>query len=367
MTEHLVNRRTELRQLHSWLANRPSEPLVVLGPGGIGKTSLLRTFARRVIEQKRDPRGVVFADLYDRPEADNVDKAVRGAPSGALLLVDGAEIVPPRELVDTVERVRLRSPDLAVLVAGRQTPNELWPAMHLEGLDEAAAALLIRRRADVSGTDAARLARASQGFPLVASLLAVYAERESVDDVLARLGQQRFDGIVPLAADSALGDAVGGDDASPAEREIEVRVSAVNDALIKHLARHPALLYQLRPRQLEELMAELYAREGFEVELTQPTHDGGVDLYLVRHTPFGKLLTVVDTKRNRSDRVVGVGVVRQMLGVVEAKRASAGVVATTSFFSPEAHRLQQTIPFRLGLQDYFDLQTMLRDASARQA
>lgn len=62
-------------------------------------------------------------------------------------------------------------------------------------------------------------------------------------------------------------------------REVEVRVQAIADELIRWLARRPELLYQLRPRQLEELMAELYEREGFEVELTPETRDGGVDLF----------------------------------------------------------------------------------------
>ena len=110
-------------------------------------------------------------------------------------------------------------------------------------------------------------------------------------------------------------------------------------------------------------MAELYEREGFKVELTQATRDGGVDLYLVQHTAFGRLLTVVDCKRHRADRPVGVGVVRQMLGTVNDTGASAGVVATTSRFSKDAEKLAGRYPFRLGLQDYFDLHTMLRRAS----
>jgi molybdopterin converting factor small subunit len=142
----------------------------------------------------------------------------------------------------------------------------------------------------------------------------------------------------------------------------DVRLQAISNALIRFLRDRPEFLHQLRPRQLEELMAELYAREGFEVELTSETRDQGVDLYLVRRTPFGALLTVVDTKRYRPDRPVGFGVVRQMFGVVEAKRASAGVIATTSFFSQPARKLQEEFPFRLGLQEFADIHAMLRAA-----
>ena len=111
-------------------------------------------------------------------------------------------------------------------------------------------------------------------------------------------------------------------------------------------------------------MAELYARQGFDVEELerQQTHDEGVDLYLVRHTSFGRLLILVDAKRYRADRPVGVGVVRQLYGVVGAKNASAGVVTTTSFSGRDARAFQERVPFRLGLQDYRDLQMMLHQA-----
>jgi hypothetical protein len=58
----------------------------------------------------------------------------------------------------------------------------------------------------------------------------------------------------------------------------------------------------------------------------------------------------VDAKRNRRDRPVGVGVVRQLYGVVEAMKTSAGLLATTSFFSPDAKQFQEKIPFRLTLR-----------------
>ena len=144
--------------------------------------------------------------------------------------------------------------------------------------------------------------------------------------------------------------------------EIDVRVQAVSDALIRALAANPTLMHDLHSRQFEELMAELYTREGFEVELTPATRDGGVDLYLIRYTSFGRLLTIVDAKRNRVDRPVGVGIVRQLYGVVEEKRANAGVVATTSFFSKDAQTFQERVGVRLALQDYTDLREMLRNA-----
>lgn len=56
---------------------------------------------------------------------------------------------------------------------------------------------------------------------------------------------------------------------------------------------------------------------------------------------------------------------RQLYGAVEGKKANAGLIATTSFFSPDAKRFQEELPFRLELKDYLDLQTMLRRAAGK--
>jgi restriction system protein len=354
----------ELAKLQEWWETEPTQPLVIEGLGGMGKTTLLAAFADWLHHRLPDKRNIDLVDLYVAPLGQRIAQALDRVKGRSLLVLDGAERVPPPEFVDAVEHVRRRLPNASVLVATRRTPTDAWPTFRLNPLTDEDSAALVRRIAGELGLeDAARLGRASEGHPLLATLLAHLASDSSVDAALSRLGEQRFDGLLPSE------DLVPGEHLLPgaaaAERELEVRVCAVNDALIKRLADNPDLMYELRPRQLEELMAELYAREGFDVELTQQTRDGGVDLYLVRHTLFGRQLTIVDTKRNRRDRTVGVGVVRELFGVVEAKRASAGVIATTSFFSPDAHRFQQSVPFRLGLQDYFDLQAMLRRAAAK--
>ena len=144
--------------------------------------------------------------------------------------------------------------------------------------------------------------------------------------------------------------------------ELPARLGALNQALIDRLASNPKLMLSLGPREFEELVADLYEKHGFSVELTPKAGDEGVDIYAVRHTAFGKLLTIVDCKRYRPDRPVGVGLVRQLVGTIETKRATAGVIATTSYFTSGAKDMRNQYPFRIGLQDFFDLQAMLAPA-----
>jgi len=145
--------------------------------------------------------------------------------------------------------------------------------------------------------------------------------------------------------------------------KVEFSVRDVNDALISELARRPELMRVLSPRKFEEFVAELYARSGFEVELTRPSKDGGVDIYAVQRAPFGSFLTVVDCKRHRADRPIQVGLVRGLYGTVMDTGASAGVIATTSYFTKGAKAYQDQRKHRIGLQDFVSLREMLSRAA----
>ena len=146
-------------------------------------------------------------------------------------------------------------------------------------------------------------------------------------------------------------------------QELALRVGAVRSDLVERIRARPELMHQLTPRQFEEFVAGLYSRQGFDVELTPETRDGGVDLYVVKHTAWGRLVTLVDCKKYRPDRSIGVDLVRHLLGTINLHDASAGVLATTSRFTDGAREIQAQYPARIGLQDYFGLQTMLSNSS----
>jgi hypothetical protein len=150
----------------------------------------------------------------------------------------------------------------------------------------------------------------------------------------------------------------------PERRALDLSVTDFNDRVIAHLAAHPELLYELTPRRFEELVAELYHRAGFEVELTPASGDGGVDVYAVRRSDLGSTLVVVQAKRYKPELKVEAHVVRELFGTVNLAHASAGVLITTSTFQPGAQRLAEQYEWRLSLRDYARLQQMLRASAA---
>jgi HJR/Mrr/RecB family endonuclease len=136
--------------------------------------------------------------------------------------------------------------------------------------------------------------------------------------------------------------------------------SAQWSKLIKMLAEHPENIYSLSPRKFEELVAELLAREGLRVELTPETHDGGRDILAFMNTAVGEHLFLVECKRYSPDRPVDVALVRNLYGVVEAERATAGLLVTSSYFTKPAIAFQGFLKTRLSLKDYRKLVNWIR-------
>lgn len=143
-------------------------------------------------------------------------------------------------------------------------------------------------------------------------------------------------------------------------RIVAVNCADLTSELVAELRQHPDRLWELGPRQFEEFVASLFRNNGFEVELTPPTRDGGVDLWVARKEPVGSQLYAVECKRYRSTRRVGVEVVRGVYGVVASKQATGGVVVTTSTFTKDAVTFAKPLEYRLALRDYDALVEWLR-------
>lgn len=125
--------------------------------------------------------------------------------------------------------------------------------------------------------------------------------------------------------------------------------------LADHLLREPESVYKLPPRRFEELIAELVKQFGWRVHLTPATHDGGRDIVALIPSPVGDLMCLIEAKRFREDRKVGVGLVRQLWGTVNHEDASIGLLVTSSSFSSEARAFEKQHETRLKLRDNDDV------------
>lgn len=149
---------------------------------------------------------------------------------------------------------------------------------------------------------------------------------------------------------------------SQEERLLVMDVLSVSGELLRLLDENPNLIFDLSPRKFEEVVAELLDRQGYQVTLTPASNDGGIDVYAAKRNELGSFLYLVECKRYAPNNTVGVGLIRNLYGVVQAERATAGILATTSFFTKNAREFQRKVEYQVSLHDYFSIQEWIRNA-----
>lgn len=144
---------------------------------------------------------------------------------------------------------------------------------------------------------------------------------------------------------------------------LEIILNNVDSELIKFLKNNPAYLYKLHSRKFEELVAALLKDMGYEIELLPETHDGGRDIIAIMTLPPNrKVLTLVECKRYSPHRKIGIDILERFLWVLNQKYdTNGGLIATTSFFSEDARKIQESHKYKLNLHDFNDMKVWLNN------
>lgn len=126
----------------------------------------------------------------------------------------------------------------------------------------------------------------------------------------------------------------------------------INERLLDVFQKDPQFLRKISPRSFENVVAELFEEEGYEVALTPKRADGGKDIYVYKKDPLTEVMFLVECKRYIPPNKVSVEIVRQLYGVVQSERASGGVLVTTSYFTKPAKDFAEGLPYQLFLRDF---------------
>jgi len=127
--------------------------------------------------------------------------------------------------------------------------------------------------------------------------------------------------------------------------------------LIIAAEKNPELLKNIHHRDFENFIADLFKREGFKVEVTKKTRDGGRDIIAIRSDFNIKVKYLIECKRHQWDNKVGVDIVRQLYGVQQAESANKSIIVTTSKFTKDAINFasKENTEWHMQLSDYNEL------------
>ena len=87
--------------------------------------------------------------------------------------------------------------------------------------------------------------------------------------------------------------------------------------------------------EFEEYIAQLFKSNGFDVQKTSYSHDGGIDLIATFNEPIFSGKYIIQCKKY-TDTMVGQPTIRDLYGVVMSEHANKGILITTSDFTDEA-------------------------------
>ncbi len=139
-----------------------------------------------------------------------------------------------------------------------------------------------------------------------------------------------------------------------------VVISSIDEQIKSYFKKNPEKMYDLSPRKFEELVAAILKDMGFDVELTKATRDGGRDIIAHIRNSVCSYLTHIECKKYAPDNKIGVGIIREVMGVHHLRRATKSIIVTTGFFSKDAIKEAEMVENHLALRDFNNLKEWLQ-------
>jgi len=324
-------------------------PFIVTGERGTGKTAfvdaLLSLYSLPWVSYRLSSTSIDNILL-------NFDELVRTRWSDerydrdrVTVILDDVEDATDEELRRLTQRLQNYKPVRGVfLVSNRKIDIKEANTFTIAPLALAVATELVNRLLpyEVAPSVAEQVALATGGNPGAISLIASLAAKASPEEFRALLNGYRYD-LPELANGTSI------------IHTVAPKIITANQAIIEMLKRDPEKLYELTPRQFEELLAELLVGMGFDVTLTPQTRDGGCDIIAYLNTGLQKLLCVVEAKKYKKDHKVEVQLIRALHGTLIHKHANSALLVTTSSFTPDTIAYAKEHEWHLGLREYADV------------
>lgn len=117
------------------------------------------------------------------------------------------------------------------------------------------------------------------------------------------------------------------------------------------------IVYQLTPGEFEEVVEEVFKRQGFQTRLTPQTRDGRKDIIATKSILGRPVMFLIECKRYNEMNKIGVDIVRALYGVQTAERANKAIIVTSSYFTEDAQRFVEQ---QKTMIDLFDIDDLIR-------
>lgn len=129
---------------------------------------------------------------------------------------------------------------------------------------------------------------------------------------------------------------------------------------IERVQRNKEAIYDITPREFEELVAEVFSRQGYNVEITPATKDGGCDIIATKEIGGIPYMILIECKKYSARHKVDVQLVRSLSGVQSDRKANKVILVTSSLFTRDARQFAKRQEHLISLVDINDLMDMMK-------
>lgn len=350
-----VGKEIELNKLKHALIERKDRIVAISGNNSIGKTSLWKAMLLRLDENIIKNTKIIYTVLHHEkfPDIEN---------NVTLVILEDLSLDHTISSKEKINQLIQKYPQKQFLLVGAYkdflesfSPRE---HIHLESLHANESILFILEFLSerMPKNELTKITAFTQGNPFLLRLVAQYLNSNAYNssEILEVINQ----GISYKSGFSDSELAVPTNSEKLIQLSTDIRL--VNKTILERVRQNPEGMYKLTSREFEEMVAELMIKRGFEVKLTKKTRDGGKDLIIANHMDVGNFMYYVECKKYAPTNPVGVNLVRELVGAMSADRATAGIMITSSYFSPDAIKFSKIFQHQLGLVDFIQLKEWLK-------
>lgn len=348
-----MNQGYALDQLALQICSPKSTTTIVRGLGGIGKTALVSYALKKY--RFNIPFKTKWISFYEQPSQQDLKGFLNALKEGfnsnkSLVVLDGAEAIEEKYLLDLVTAINKEFPLTSIVITTRSSliiENALY--ITLSGLSlHHSMNVLQNFEHNLTSEELNIIANKLSGHPLALSLTGNLLKQRSFQEIINSIEGElyNYQSVTKIGSEQII-------------EVVSPTIINSTEVILNQLKNNSKQIYNISPREFECVIAELLRDMGFEIELTKSTRDGGIDIFAYVPTEIGNFLCLVEAKRYRSDRPVGVELVRNLYGSFCDHQANSALLVTTSYFTKDAKEFQSRHKYQINLKDYFDINSWL--------
>ena len=123
------------------------------------------------------------------------------------------------------------------------------------------------------------------------------------------------------------------------------------------------LLSEMGWRDFEELIGLLLENEGWKVEVTRATRDGGIDVVAIKNDKLlGEIKSIWQAKKYGPTNKVRLSEVRELSAIREEAKATKAFIVTTSRLTRDAIEWIKRDIYRLGYKEHENVEQWVKEA-----